>query len=315
MFSWTLGFRGALRVAVASAVSPLACRGASALQHQDAAVERDGTAGRSGRFHGKTVLITGGGGTFGRVGALSFVREGAKNVVLLDVNDRALSESLASIRPSVAPGQRLEGFVCDIRSQEEVQRAVRSVAATCGPIHLLWNNAGYQGQMKPLLDYESQDFKTVLEVNVLGAFHVLQAVARVMAENGGGAIVNTGSVAGLRGTPTMAAYVSSKAAIHGLTMTAAKDLAPHNIRVNTLMPALIGPDDGYMWKRQNELHATSGSPYFASDPEVVARNKINGVPLKRLGTVEEVVHATSFLLSDDAAYITGTSVVVAGGMA
>lgn len=86
----------------------------------------------------------------------------------------------------------------------------------------------------------------------------------------------------------MAAYVSSKAAIHGLTMTAAKDLAPHKIRVNTLMPALIGPDDGFMWKRQNELHARSGSPYFATDPEVVARNKIGSVPLKRLGTVEEV---------------------------
>ena len=140
----------------------------------------------------------------------------------------------------------------------------------------------------------------------------------------------------------MGAYVASKAAIHGLTMTAAKDLAPHQIRVNTVMPALIGPEEGYMcdaaslqrvdgvegavdathrsiavrrWKRQNELHAASGSPYFDRDSAVVAAKKIGGVPLKRLGEVEEVVEAVAFLLSDESAYITGTSLVVAGGMA
>ena len=113
----------------------------------------------------------------------------------------------------------------------------------------------------------------------------------------------------------MGAYVASKAAIHGLTMTAAKDLAPHSIRVNTVMPALIGPSSGFMWQRQNELHAASGSPYFDRDPAVVATKKIGGVPLKRLGEVEEVVEAVAFLLSDESAYITGTSLVVAGGMA
>ena len=113
----------------------------------------------------------------------------------------------------------------------------------------------------------------------------------------------------------MGAYVASKAAIHGLTMTAAKDLAPHGIRVNTVSPALIGPETGYMWVRQNELHASSGSPYFSSDASVVAQNKIKSVPLKRLGDVEEVVQAVAFLLSDEASYITGTNLVVAGGMA
>jgi NAD(P)-dependent dehydrogenase (short-subunit alcohol dehydrogenase family) len=113
----------------------------------------------------------------------------------------------------------------------------------------------------------------------------------------------------------MVAYAASKAAIHGLTMAASKDLAPYNIRVNTIMPALIGPDDGFMWKRQNDLHAASGSPYFDRDPAVVARNKLSGVPLKRLGTVEEVVSSVAFLLSDDSAYVTGTHIVVAGGLA
>ena len=97
-----------------------------------------------------------------------------------------------------------------------------------------------------------------MDINVVGAFNMLKAVAKVMAENGGGSIVNTSSVAGLRGTPAMPAYVASKGAVHGLTMNAAKDLAPYNIRVNSVSPALIGPDDGFMWKRQNELHASSG---------------------------------------------------------
>lgn len=98
-------------------------------------------------------------------------------------------------------------------------------------------------------------------------------------------------------------------------MTAAKDLAPYNIRVNTVLPALIGPENAYMWKRQNQLHAASKSPYFANNQKEVGLNKINGVPMKRLGTVEEVVSAVDYLLSDEASYVTGTSLVVAGGMA
>merc|ERR1712174_67260 len=92
-------------------------------------------------------------------------------------------------------------------------------------------------------------------------------------------IVNTSSVAGLRGTPAMVAYSSSKAAVLAMTVSASKDLAPFGIRVNSVSPALIGP--GYMWTRQNELHASSGSPYFATDPETVAKNKVSGVPMKR----------------------------------
>mmetsp|Transcript_8534 Transcript_8534/g.10795 ORF Transcript_8534/g.10795 Transcript_8534/m.10795 type:complete len:137 (+) Transcript_8534:186-596(+) len=129
-----------------------------------------------------------------------------------------------------------------------------------------------------------------------------------------GSILNTSSVAALRGTPTMCAYVSSKAALIGLTMCAAKDFAPYNIRVNAISPALVGP--GFMWDRQNELHAKADSPYFDNDKDVVATNKINSVPLKRLGTIEEVVHTAAFLLSNNlSSYTTGTNSIVAGGLA
>ena len=284
----------------------------------------------SRRFAGKTIVITGGGGTFGTVGAKYFIQQGA-NVVLVDNNQAALDKAL----DAVGMTRRIKACTCDVRDPVAVAKVVMTASATFGGIDLLWNNAGYQGAMKPLLEYPASDVQMVMDVNVVGAFNMLQAVAREMAtksdagpspfanapaggkaKSGKGlAIVQTGSVAGLRGTPTMGAYVASKAAIHGLTMAAAKDLAPYGIRVNTVMPALIGPEDGYMWKRQNELHAASGSPYFSRDPSVLADKKVQGVPLKRLGEVEEVVDAVAFLLSDESAYITGTSLVVAGGMA
>lgn len=125
-------------------------------------------------------------------------------------------------------------------------------------------------------------------------------------------IVNTSSVAGLRGTPAMVAYASSKAAVLAMTVSTSKDLAPYGIRVNAVSPALIGP--GYMWDRQNELHAKSGSPYFANDPETVAKNKVNSVPMKRLGSIREVIQSVAFLLSDSSSYTTGTNLVVDGGM-
>ena len=149
---------------------------------------------------------------------------------------------------------------------------------------------------------------------------MLQSVAKKMAEQkrySDGvshpfSIVNTASVAALRGTPAMVAYSSSKAAILAMTVSSAKDLAPHGIRVNSISPALIGP--GFMWTRQNELHAASGSPYFPSDPEQVAQAKIGGVPMKRLGSIDEVIKSVAYLLSDDSSYTTGTNLVVDGGL-
>jgi len=125
-------------------------------------------------------------------------------------------------------------------------------------------------------------------------------------------IVNTASVAGLRGTPCMVGYAASKAAVLSLSVTAAKEWACHGIRVNSLSPALIGP--GPLWERQNELHA-GHTPYFADTPEAVASAKINSVPLQRLGSVQEVCQSLAFLLSDDASYTTGINLTVDGGMA
>ena len=164
-----------------------------------------------------------------------------------------------------------------------------------------------------MLEYSVEDFQRVMDINVVGMFSVMKAVGGAMKEAGGGVICDTASVAGLRGTPAMIAYASSKAAVICMSVSAAKDLAPYNIRVNAISPALIGP--GFMWDRQNQLHAASGSPYFASNADVVAANKVAGVPLKRLGSIDEVVKSVAYLLSDDSSYCTATNLVVDGGMA
>lgn len=263
------------------------------------------------RFAGKTVVITGAGGNFGREGCIFFAKEGAK-VAALDKNTTALAETIAELNEKV-PDAEFVSLECDVTSPESVHSVMDQVVEKFATIDMLWNNAGYQGEIKPTLEYDPADFARVMNINVTGMFIVLQSAARQMArQEKGGSIVNTASVAGLRGTPAMVAYASSKAAVLGMTVSTSKDLAPHNIRVNAVSPALIGP--GYMWTRQNELHAASGSPYFATNPEVVATGKINSVPMKRLGTVSEVLKSVAFLLSEEASYTTGVNLVIDGGM-
>eukprot|EP00667_Euglena_gracilis_P022763 EG_transcript_25466 len=242
-------------------------------------------------FRDKVVMITGASGNIGRTAALYFCKAGA-HTVLLDISMPALQplvdEITAIVGPSCLP------IACDVTDAAQVANAVELAVQRFQRIDHLFNNAGIQGAMCVLEDYPVDDFRQVLEVNVIGVFNVMQQVAKQMKLTGGGTIVNTASLAGTRGTPTMVAYVASKAAVIGMTKTAAKDLAPHNIRVNAISPALIGPSA--MWDRQNELHAQSGSPYFDADPAVVAERKIASVPMRRLGTLDEVIQGVAWLL-------------------
>jgi NAD(P)-dependent dehydrogenase (short-subunit alcohol dehydrogenase family) len=120
------------------------------------------------------------------------------------------------------------------------------------------------------------------------------------------------SRAGTFGPPNMAAYAASKAGVIGLTRTASKDLAPYNVRVNSVGPALLGP--GTMWQRQVEKQAAAGSQYFSEDPAKVEEQMINGVPMRRLGTHGEVASVVEFLMSEEASYITGVHIPIGGGL-
>jgi NAD(P)-dependent dehydrogenase (short-subunit alcohol dehydrogenase family) len=263
----------------------------------------------AGKLHGRCILITGAGGDIGRAAALFFTREGARSV-LVDREPTALEET-RRLCTELGLGEAM-ALQCDVTDEAAVVSMVEKAADHFGRIDGLFNNAGIQGEFAPLLEHSTEAFKQTMEVNVLGAFIVLKAVGRHMRDKGGGAVVNTASMAAARGTPAMCAYVASKAALVGLTKTACKDLAPFQIRVNCISPALIGP--GVLWDRQNELHAASGSPFFATDPATVADNKINSVPMRRLGTLEEVASVATFLLSSASSYVTGNNVEVSGGL-
>jgi NAD(P)-dependent dehydrogenase (short-subunit alcohol dehydrogenase family) len=177
----------------------------------------------------------------------------------------------------------------------------------------VFNNAGVQGELLPLQDYPVDDFPFVMNVNVFGIFNVLRESARRMRAAGiGGAIVNSASMAGVEGAANMPAYSASKGAVMSLTRSASKDYAPLGIRVNAISPAFIG--EGLMWDRQVTRQAQAATQYYSTDPATVAQEMIAAVPLRRTGTLAEVVATVVWLLSDESSYLTGQNLVISGGI-
>jgi NAD(P)-dependent dehydrogenase (short-subunit alcohol dehydrogenase family) len=265
------------------------------------------TVKASYNFAGKTILITGGAGDIGRVTAQRFAENGA-GVVLLDVNKTKMLEVAQSLKVHNTP---IATVHCDVTQSQNVVQAFAEAVNQAGQIHYVFNNAGYQGTFAKTDEYPEDDFQKVIDINVVGVFHVLKAAAQQLRDAGGGAIVNMASHAGVVGPPNMLAYGASKFAVIGMTQTAAKDLAPYGIRVNSLSPALIGP--GFMWTRQTELQAAVGSQYFDADPKIVEQQMIQAVPMRRLGSLEEVANGVAFLMSDEASYTTGFNLEITGG--
>lgn len=259
-------------------------------------------------LNGKTLLVTGAGGDIGFATARVLGELDAR-IALLDISSEKVD--LASRELEKASIQCLP-IQCDITDPDAVENGLNAIEAELGPIDGLFNNVGYQGAFEPTHQYPLDDFKRVMDINVTGAFIVLKAVTARMVKNGGGTVVNTASMAALGGPPNMLAYATSKAALLGMTQTAAKDLAPHNIRVNAISPAYMGP--GFMWTRQVELQAAAGSQYFDSDPEVVEQQMIQSIPMRRYGSIEEIPGTVAFLLSDQSSYITGINIPIAGGI-
>lgn len=253
-----------------------------------------------------TVLVTGAAGDIGSAIAEVLARRGQR-LALADHPDAAarLDETVRLCR---GLGAKAESVTFDVTDEAAATAAVREL----GPPGGLVNNAGYQGVFAPVDSYPLDDARRVVEVNVLGVMTVLAAVGRAMiAAGSGGAVVNVASMAGVSGAPNMPAYSASKAALIGLTKAAAKDLAPHGIRVNAVSPAFVGP--GRMWDTQVAHQAAAGSQYYAADPDEVAEQMIGMVPMRRYGSAHEVATVVAFLLSDDASYMTGVNLEVSGG--
>lgn len=261
---------------------------------------------------GRVALVTGAAGDIGRAVALRLAADGAAVVAsdLVNAGER-LDETVAACR---AAGAEARAVLLDVTDEDAVDAAVAEVVADLGPPDAVVTSAGYQGAFDLVHAYPVADLRRVLEVNVVGTFTVVRACgAALVAAGREGAMVLVSSMAGVSGAPNMPAYSASKAAVLGLARSAAKDLAPHGVRVNAISPAFIGP--GVMWDRQVQLQAAAPGPYYADTPEEVAAQMIGMVPMGRYGSVEEVASVASFLLGGDSSYLTGTNTEISGGSA
>ena len=250
-------------------------------------------------FSGKVALVTGGGNGIGRAACIAFAKQGAK-VVAVDRDGAAAEATAGIIRQS---GGDAVAVTADVTKSADVTAYVKAAIDKYGRVDCFFNNAGIEGKVSPIVDYDEAVFDAVLGVNVKGVFLGLKHVLPEMIRQGGGAIVNTASVAGLVGTPGMPAYVASKHAVIGLTKTAAGEVARQGIRVNAVCP---GPVDTRM------IHSLEAQ-LSPGDPASVNQRYQASLPTGRYSTPEEIASMVLFLCSDLASNTTGGQFVVDGG--
>lgn len=273
-----------------------------------------GPAAASPQLEGRRALVTGAAGDIGSAAAVRLVQAGAAVAVADHPTARERLDATVAACHAVRSGVGVLPVVFDVADPQATGAAVDTITSDLGKVDLVFNNAGIQGSFAPTHGYPAGDAARVINVNVLGALNVLTSAARAMVDAGvSGSIVNMASMAGVTGAPNMVAYSASKAAVIGMTKSAAKDLAPHSIRINSVSPAFIGP--GAMWNRQVAAQAAAESQYFPSDPGEVAELMISSVPMRRYGSIGEVVDVVLWLMSDQSSYVTGVNIEVSGGAA
>jgi NAD(P)-dependent dehydrogenase (short-subunit alcohol dehydrogenase family) len=247
-------------------------------------------------FDGKVALVTGAGSGIGRCSALAFARAGA-HVVVSDVNSSAGAETVRLIEMGEGEAHFL---AADVSDEPQVEALIAGCVAEFGRLDYAHNNAGIGAPPAALHESDRAAFERVLAVNLVGVWLCLKYEARVMLRQGGGAIVNTASLAGLIGFPMNVAYSASKHAVVGITRTAALEYAQAGIRVNAVCPAFI------QTPMLDSLISESRGPM---DLAALARRQ----PMGRVGTPEEVAQAVVWLCSDAASFVTGVALPIDGG--
>lgn len=244
-------------------------------------------------LQGKTAIVTGGSRGIGRAICLELARLGANIVFSFAGNKAAADETVSEIEAAGAQVRAVQG---DVTSADSAKELVNVAKDAFGGVDILVNNAGITRD-KLAARMSEEDFDAVIATNLKGAFLMTKAVLRPMMRAKNGAIVNMASVVGIMGNAGQANYAASKAGLIGMTKSIAREVASIGIRVNAVAPGYIQTD------------------MTAAMPEAAQQAMCSAIPAARPGKPEDVAHAVAFLVSDEAAYITGHVLPVDGGMA
>ncbi len=243
---------------------------------------------------GKVALVTGGGSGIGRATALAFSRKGAK-VVVVDLVEEGGKETVRLVRNAGGDALFLK---CDVTKSRDVESMVKKTVETYGRLDCAFNNAGI-GIPGSTVDCTEEDWDRVLSVNLKGVWLCMKYEIPQMLKQGRGAIVNTASAGGLIGTPGLVSYTASKHGVVGLTKAAALEYVQQGVRINAVCPGTV----------LTPLVQSSITAYPDLEKVLLAKH-----PMGRFGTAEEIAEAVVWLASDEASYVTGTTLSVDGGV-
>jgi 3-oxoacyl-[acyl-carrier protein] reductase len=246
------------------------------------------------RLANKIAIVTGAAQGIGLATALKFAREGA-SVVVCDIKPAAVEAAVAAVAAVAVAGAACIGQVVDVTDRTQVDAMVAATLARFGRVDVLVNNAGITKDAR-LQKMTQQQFDAVIDVNLRGVFHCSQAVADTMVEQGSGSILNASSVVGIYGNFGQTNYAATKFGVIGFTKTWSRELGPKGVRVNAVAPGFVE------------------TPILATVPDKVLDQMRDSVPLRRLGTPDEIANVYAFLASDEASYVNGAVIEVAGGM-